>query len=263
MTSSRLLNLPCELLAIVYQMLEIADRTRLNIALPKGAAVTDVNDRKLALIHMFFKRRTRIMGASEVTLDDTSSAMRRFFQENRLDPTILRVFRESPELAKISWNTSVDPIALIMGQEPMDLRAISWADVEQDVMSVVQAVESRGTPAVFKSFMATENLVRAHVLNNSGSFVFGLVNCMNASGLLKYIMSLGDDNEYGFPIRVARSYLASPRISRIFLATPLKLKVIVDLVGIPNIFLDNLLEDAARRMLLSTVDYLMQSGATL
>lgn len=262
MAVSRLLDLPCELLEHVYQMLEIADRAKLNIALPKCAAMTAHIDKKLVVVHMFFKRRTRILGASEITIEDTSCAMRRFFQDNRYDPTILRVIRESPQLAQILWYSSFDPIALIMGQEPLHAGVIVWADVEQDVGSVVQAVESRGTPSIFNSLMASENLVRSYVVANPGTFAFGIVNCMNNYGLLPHIMHLADDNECGFPVVEARRYLSSLKISRIFLATPMKLKMIMDVVGISQTVLDDLLEDAARRMLVPTVCYLIQVGAS-
>lgn len=259
--ASRLLDLPCELLEHVYHLLEITDRAKLNIALPKCAAMSASIDKKLAMVHMFFKRRTRILGASAITLDETSCAMRRFFQDNRGDPTVQRVIRESPQLAQILWYPSFDPIALIMGQEPLQAGVIVWADVEQDVSSVVQAVESRGTPSIFDSLMASDNLVRRYVVTNPGTFVFGIVNCMNDYGLLPHIMKLADDNDHGFPVLEARRYLSSLKISRIFLATPSKLKMINDVVGIPQTVLDDLVEDAARRMLLTTVCFLMQAGA--
>lgn len=261
--SSPLLDLPRELLALVYSMLEIGDRIRMNISLPKGAVIARAldKDRQLVVIRLFFKRRIRMVGAPAVQREDTSSAMRRFFQENNRDPTILRIVCELPQLAQLTWKPSVDPLALFMGQNHM--LGIVWANDEKDAASVVYAVQSRGTPAIFDCLMATDNLVRAHVVRDPGSFVFGLVSMSNTQGLLSHVMQLGEDNDRGFSVATARRYLSSLSISRIFLPSPLKLKNIVDAVGIPTAVLEDLLEEAAMRLLLPTVDLLMQAGARL
>lgn len=259
---SPLLDLPTEMLAHVYSMLEITDRIRLNIALPKGAAMTTDTDRKLAVVHRFFKKRARIVGASAVTREDTSTAMRTFFYENKSDPTIRRVLCESPQLATIAWRPSFDPFALISGQEHMlQAGAFAWAEDERDAL--MSSVTSRGTPAIFDLFMASDNPVRTHVVNDPGSFVFGLVNLGNTQGLLSHVMQLADDNSGGFCVTSARNYISSLRISRIFIARPLQLKSIMDDVGIPMPVMEELLEEAARRMLLTTVEFLMKMGVRL
>lgn len=265
------MDLPWEILGLVYDMLEISDRVRLKMALPRGVSITKTmltttgNDTKLGVVHRFFKRRTRILGASAFNREDMSATMRKFFVENSTDPTICRIIHESPHLSKVSWTQSTDPATIIRQGQSADvgLSGIVWSDVEEDVVHIVQVVKETGTPAVFDSFMASDNCVRRHVLKNAPQFVFGLVNYMNACGLLAHIMQLGDENTMGFPVALVRRYVSSWSTCRIFLDSPEKLRIIVEIVGMPSSVMDDLAEDAARKMLIPTLEYLLQAGATL
>lgn len=261
-SKSKLLDLPRELLGLLYDKLEISDRVRFNIALPKRLHISNTmcttveNDEKLTVIHRFFQRRVR----APVTRGDMSYAMRRFFHDNNDDPTVVRVIKEFPQLSQLSRKTSTEPATLVrQGQ----LETCVWADVEEEDVLLVQAMKERGTPAMFDSLMASDNGIRRCVLQNPYLFCFGIVNYRNRCGLLSHILQLGVNNPCNFPVESMKADLSSRRTLDIFLETPDKLKVIVDVVGVTSHVMDDLVEDAASKLLMPSLTYLLQAGATL
>lgn len=258
----QLLDLPRELLGLVYDMLDIRDRTKFNMALSSKTVVassitTPENDLKLSIVHRFFSRRRSITG-SAVTRADVSTGMIRFMQQNACDPTVLRLIQASPELEYISCKPSFDTITEVRKQLLADVCTIRWADIQGDEDVIISAIESGGSPCMFDSCMATDNRVRARILLHAGSFAFALVNMMNTRGLLSHVMSLPNDSV--FPVEETHGYLSSYRISSIFVNEPSKLRMIVD-IGIPPTVRDALLEDAARKLLMPSIKYLMSVGA--
>lgn len=268
--SCRLLEMPTELLWHVYDMLEISERTRLNMALPRAACITSTtrttpdNDKKLSVVHRLFKRRNQNAGsASVVAFADLSCPMRRFFQQNRCDPTIRALEHDWPFLAHVSQKPCIDPVALIRQELLQRTGSIVWSDLEEYDDAVIHELNERGSPEIFDSCMSCDNSIRTRINKNAGTFVFGLVNYRNARGLLAHIMALEENNTFGFPVKEARTFLSRMSTTNIFLDEPCKLRVIVEEVGVAPSILAQLIEQAAGRLLMHTVTYLLQAGATL
>lgn len=211
-------------------------------------------------MHRLFKRFKRRAGAS-LLFKDLSCAMRRFIQKNRYDPTIITLGRDVPSLAQVSNNVNV--VALIQQEVAHNTGSLVWTDLAEYDDAVIQELKERGTPAIFDSCMSSDNWIRTSICRNSENFVFGLVNYMNANGLLAHIMALEDGNKFGFPVTEARKYLSRLSTSSIFLNEPCKLKVIVEVVGVGPVILQSLLEEAAAQMMMSSTKYLLRAGASL
>lgn len=266
---SRLTDLPRELLEQVYDLLEVSDRVRLNLSLPKGSAVTKTtrtstaNDAKIAVVYMFLKRRASLLGASEVRVNEMSPAMCKFFQKNITDPTLIRIATEMPQVVPaplaVHGRLLLDLITMIRERQPIDAGAIAWTEFVYDIEDVVQAVVTSGTPNMFDKFMATHNCFQTYILQHFNSFVFGLVNYGNSS-LLTHLMHLQNQTEFSALVDSSRSYLASSTVLHVFISCEDKVQAIVECIGVEMPVLQRLLEEASRRMLMPTVMYLLHAG---
>lgn len=268
----RLVDLPRELLELVYDRLEVADRIRLNMSLPKGFAVTKTtrtstsNDTKLAVVCMFLKRRAHLLGSLEVKVEDMSPVMCKFFRNNLQDPTMIRIANEMPQvvpaLLPMRGRWLFDLVNVIQQKRPVDAEKIAWADFEDTIEDVVQAVIVNGTPDMFDGFMAYKNCFQAHVLQHFSSFVFGLVNYGNNS-LLSHLMQMGEHTDFSVLIQASRAYLTRFKLLNIFIMSEGKVKSIVECVGVEMSVLQELLEEASRRMVMPMVMYLLKIGVRL
>lgn len=264
---SFLLNLPTELLERVFDILEVVDRIKLNVALGDAAVLktsrtTTDRDTKLAVVHMFFKRQARTVGVSAVSCEDISSLMSQFIATNLDDPTIQNVVRDFPQIASLRCPPCIDRSTI---ERLVQRSQMEWADIRaEDIRSVLYILSDIGSPAMFRSIMSVDNHVRTHIIKEPDLFVFGLLNMSwNQGGLLKYIMDLPDGNDLGFPVAQARAYLSRLNIATIFLSRPEQLRTIVETVGIDATTLQGLVVEAAKRFYVPSVIYLLKAGARL
>lgn len=255
---SPLLDIPRELLLTLYDLLEIKDRIKLNMALPRCSVINTTsctskeNDAKLAIVYRLFKTNNVVL----------SSAMTAFLYTNRRDPTVMILIQGSEALQKVQWKPTPSRQINQIKQEQTDAGSIIWADVgETDAECVVQALVLSGTPNVFNSCMSSDNFVRTHILKLSGMFVFALVNYGNQRGLLAHVLTLPDPNECGFPVRSAREYLSRLTTMNIFRDSPKKLQAIINHVQCDQWVLNSVLQRAACDLHMTTVAMLLASGA--
>lgn len=262
----RLLDLPSELLERVYDMLEIVDRVKVNVALGHASIVNTTRtntqrDSELATVHMFFKRQARGL-ASVFNCTDISTVMSNFITMNLDDPTIHRVVNEFPQLSAMTCPPCVTAETI---HRMIARNEIVWADVRPEATTdVLRILTSTASPTLFDSIMSVDNHVRTSVIRQADFFVFGLVNTgSHGFTLLRYVMALPDDNAFGFPVSTVRTYMSSYSIVSIFLKRPAQLKAIIQWVGIDSSTKDALILEAARRFYVPSVFFLLREGARL
>lgn len=263
-----LLLLPRSLLEKVYDLLLICDRAKLNLCLPRGLRVTkttstnEEKDLQFAALYLFFNRRDGF----RVDSKGLSSQMCEFIKSNLSDPTVADILSRFPDLAFgfVKGADFDNLVRYIKGHVVLDFRLLLTSTLGclsegNEVWSeeVMNALEMHGTPDMYDAIMANPNLLQDALISNWRSFVFGIVCKRNAYGLLSHIIELSGDNALN-----ARHYLSQTSTLLWFLGEPSKLKQVVDHVGVSTHVLHELMDASSSRLLMRSVQYLMNAIKT-
>lgn len=207
-------DLPAEVRLQVYKRLHVADRVRLNLALPPGDRVEQSEsagvDRRLALLW----RAYRHLGGAP---PKPQSKLMQFMKENADDPTVARIVRDHGiDLAACVRLDAFVARCVEQTATARDVGALSDADIDSlaFMAAIDGVVQSRAmSPMLYDLFVRDvrirDALDRHRYHNNiaNGSFVFDALNYFNVP-LLEHYLALRHADDV---VRAGFEYACVPR----------------------------------------------------
>lgn len=254
-----LLGLPRHLLELIFDMLMVLDRIRLNMALPRRDVIVKTSftctqtDRKLVTMQRYFKKRFE--SGQPILYKDLKGPMIGLIGSRVLDPTVAELFENAPQLA-IGFKQRIFSTNLVN----LIKRKDKLCDINMYVVEgggqfctddVTHALETHGTPAMYAAIVKSNNPFQEALQTYWQSFVFGVVCNKNESGLLSHIMQ-----QSPYIADMTRNYLASMSVLQWFVTDPQKLKQVVEHVGVTTPVLHALLDVASSRLIMHSVKYI-------
>lgn len=266
-----LLDVPRPILENIYNLLEISDRVRLNVALPIASRVIidTKKDKKLALIYRLFKKIGLEGPLSDKKFNEFTSSVTTFLSDNSSDPTVVGILSEMPLLAAdIKVRSTMCPLAALIMSQPVGQTTIVWDEstAYYNRREVMDTMWRYGTPAIFDALMASKNPFSDAILKDTLCCMRTIVDLENTGRLLAHYMTLATNRTHPFtcPVKadkILHYFNDSDRLITMRWNSALQIRLIVEEVGVCQTVLDALIEHYAKHLETETVSYLESAGA--